>query len=769
MLEENMKHFTKKFLLCIGILFFSTFAFYSQKNNGIVQLSLNSVFQIDKLNINTENVGLYEKFEISFDLTGEWDNPFDPEQIKVDAVFIAPSGEKIIVPGFFYQEYRKEDIGLSGKPILITSSTTRSDLIMIGEPIWKVRFSPMQIGEYSWYIKATNKDKEIVTQIEKFDCFSYDSNKGFLRISRNNPLYFEFDDGTSFFGIAKGRQQGNTYPDIKTYERFANSGGNFNRLFLTNGPLNLGEMLPIPFRPDRGIGKYNMEGAWHLDRVLEDGEKYGIYHILTLTNQWTFNQQWAIHSYNAKNGGPIEQPAEYWTNEIAQQYFEKFLRYMVARWGYSTSVFSWDLWNEYSAMPGSNIAVSIPWHQRMSKFLRSIDPYKHIIHTNDGSLNGRDAMNALPEMEFISSNIYMVRNMAKVAEDITKQHTSKYGKPYVLTEFGTGHSVNSVGGYAGMDPERRMVHNGLWAPVVSGGATTGMAWEGNWLDHKIFYTYLKALSMFVDRVQFSKNEWHPVKISSFNYKDKTDKGGMFGDVIVEGWSGNYRLEAHTPDIFQIDHNGNVDHQASLNAVLENSTKSNRNSSVIFQMNYPAQGEFVVCVSEIRDTTLTPTLSVKVDGRKVLNKALKPLNEKDYQPLMYNQYYSIPVDKGNHKIQVENTGGGSFVTSFELRNFIENDGPKLEVRGIQSQSHILLWFKNQKFTLLHSLMNINWEPQPEGVITIVDVPNGKWIAEWINTINATIIKKELIENNNHQLILNTPIVNESVAVRLYKIT
>lgn len=113
-------------------------------------------------------------------------------------------------------------------------------------------------------------------------------------------------------------------------------------------------------------------------------------------------------------------------------------------------------------------------------------------------------------------------------------------------------------------------------------------------------------------------------------------------------------------------------------------------------------------------------------------------------------------------------------SFELRIFIENDGPKLEVRGIQSQSHILLWFKNQKFTLVHSLMNIcyvsniNWESQPEGVIIIVDVPNGKWIAEWINTINATIIKKELIDNNNRQLILNAPIVNESVAVRLYYI-
>ncbi|MFA6795264.1 MAG: DUF5060 domain-containing protein [Proteiniphilum sp.] len=751
-LLKNKLEFYIYILLLVLVSVIQPITLKSQPVNGIqfVQLSSEEPLEIKKIGVNSKRIGLYEKFEITFDLSGDWDNPFDLDQIEVNAHFYTPDGDSLIVPGFFYQEYYPKD----GRR-----------LEMVGNREWKVRFAPTQPGEYTWHIVVNNKGREIRTNREVFESINYNTSHGFLQISKDNPLYFEFVDGTPFFGVGMDREQGNTYPNEKIYHRFANAGGNFNRLFLTNGTLNLGEINPNNPRPDRGIGKINLEGAWHLDQVLEAGEKLGIYHMLSLTNQWTFNQKWESHAYNQSNGGVLNSPVEYWNNEEALKYFKRYLHYIVARWGYSTSVFSWDLWNEYSAMPGgTDSTLSIPWHQRMSRYLDSIDVFNHVIHTNDAYLNGFDWMHTLPEMELISTNIYMIRNMADVAYTWSGKLTEQFDKPYVLTEFGTGHGrERAVGGYSGVDPERRMIHNGFWGALMGGSASTALPWEFNWLDHEIFYTYIKAVSTFVENIPFSKRKWRPVEVDSFRFKNSHDIKSEYSDVIVEGWTGNFYLSKYVPDVFKIDEAGRVDHPESLNAVLG----ARSNSAVEFQVDYPTDGEFMVYICEVRSSRQTPQLTVLLDEQEVLKEDVLPLNIDNYQPFLHNQSYSIPVSKGNHRIRIKNSGNGSFVTSFELKNYVPKNND-LEIRGLQTEDHVLLWFKNQKFTLLHSLVGVNIQPQPEGLLHLKGVADGNWIVEWLNTVDATKIKTEIIESRNHQIVLETPIVKESVAVRLRKL-
>jgi hypothetical protein len=157
----------------------------------------------------------------------------------------------------------------------------------------------------------------------------------------------------------------------------------------------------------------------------------------------------------------------------------------------------------------------------------------------------------------------------------------------------------------------------------------------------------------------------------------------------------------------------------------------------------------------------------LDEQEVLKEDVLPLNIDNYQPFLHNQSYSIPVSKGNHRIRIKNSGNGSFVTSFELKNYVPKNND-LEIRGLQTEDHVLLWFKNQKFTLLHSLVGVNIQPQPEGLLHLKGVADGNWIVEWLNTVDATKIKTEIIESRNHQIVLETPIVKESVAVRLRKL-
>jgi hypothetical protein len=618
---------------------------------------------------------------------------------------------------------------------------------------------------------VNNKGEEAKSAVDHFSSISYNANHGFVRVSKNNPLYFEYSDGTPYFAVALGRSQG---ADGESYRRFAASGGNFNRLFLTNGGFNIEELLPRTPRADVGLGKMNLECSWNLDRTIELGEELGIHHILTLTNQWTFNSMWKSHTYNKANGGMLNSKNEYFTNEEAIKYFERRLRYIAARWSYSTAVASWDLWNEYSAM-GADLDVAIAWHKRIAHYLDELDVFDHIMHTNDGSLNGRDEMHALPEIQMVSTNNYGVKNIAKVAEVWTKRMTHEFNKPYILTEFGPGHGI---GNYGRMDPERRMVHDGLWSPVMSGSASTGMAWEGSWLGHERFCTYIHGVSSFVEDIPFSKRTWKPVEVSSFTFV--SPKPVHYGDVVFEGWPGNFSMskeKAVAQKFFQIDKEGNVENQEYLSAVLVSPDEKKtdwltapygRTSSVNFKMTYPKAGEFAVYVSELRDDDPTPELTVWVDNKEALRQALLPLKVDDYKPRIYNQVYTVKVPAGAHTIGVANTGGGSILTAFELQGFIPRSGPDVEVRGLQTDDYVLLWLKNQKFTYLHETVGVEVKPQAAGVLGLSNVPDGTWVAEWMDTVAGKFFKTEVVKSAGGKLALKTPEIKESVAVRLKRI-
>lgn len=86
-----------------------------------VNLSSHGPLKITELTVNSEKIGLYEKFEISFDLEGEWDNPFDPDQIKLDfhAFPLRPkevadsAQETVLEMGFFDSIYGRSKGGIT--------------------------------------------------------------------------------------------------------------------------------------------------------------------------------------------------------------------------------------------------------------------------------------------------------------------------------------------------------------------------------------------------------------------------------------------------------------------------------------------------------------------------------------------------------------------------------------------------------------------------------------------------------------------------------
>lgn len=727
--------------------------------DDVVRLGSSGTLAISDVTVSKTRVARYETVEVMFHMDGQWQNPFDADEIRVDAIFTSTDGERTTVPGFFYQEYRR------------TVSDGRESYHPVGLPCWKVRFAPPVAGSYACVLKAENAGREISVEAPGFECVLAGDGHGYLRISPHNRLYFEFDDGTPFCAVAMDKAMGSVSQFEHVYSRFAEAGGNFNRLFLTHGNLNIMERVVATSRPDKGVGKLNLEYCWCVDQILQLGEQLGIYHMLTLTNQTNFrtgNGGWDVNVYNVKNGGFLNKPGEYFTDERAQRVFEHLLRYAVARWGASTSVFSWDLWNEVSAAEGFQPATAAKWHQRMARYLRSVDEAKHVIHTNFGHLNSFAEIDGLPEMELVSTNIYAVKDAAHISEVWTKRLIERFGKPYMLTEYGIGHNMGTAG-YAPHDPERVMVHNGLWSPLLSGSAGTGMAWDWNWLDDDHFYRYIQAVAQAVKDIPFSRRSWRNVQVQAFEFADAS-REPYYADTLIEGFPGNYKFppEALGRELFTVQADGRLDRQDLLHARL-GQRQSWRAPAKSFQVRYPVDGQFIVYVPELGGGPKpAPRLTVTLDGNVVFEQDLVPYGPADsYDPRAYYQKYPIDVPAGAHTIRVANTGGGTIATAFELTNYVRRNGPNLEVRGIQTDDYILIWLKHPEFNWMYRRMGMTSDEQPAGQLTLRDVTDGTWSAQWIDTVEARSIRQESVTSNDSILRLQTPPTSKSLVVRLQR--
>lgn len=143
------------------------------------------------------SVAKYDKKEITFNVTTSASNlqlPYDPAApagatgatgISVDGVFTSPTGKVWVQPGFYYQVF--DDQTKNGSAWFYTT----------GQAVWKIRFSPDEVGTWQYYIKAQDRSGKVQTGVQSFTVTA-SSSHGFIRPSKTDPRYFEYSDGTYF-------------------------------------------------------------------------------------------------------------------------------------------------------------------------------------------------------------------------------------------------------------------------------------------------------------------------------------------------------------------------------------------------------------------------------------------------------------------------------------------------------------------------------------------------------------------------------------------
>ncbi len=215
---------------------------------------------IANVTVVSPTVGLYDSFVLTCTVTTTATNPYfpyDPDPppgvpagvgVSVDGLFSNDGWDTFVVqPSFLYQDYQRDCIGAKEGEDFCESG--REWLYPVGNPVWKIRFAPLETGTWRYRIRAT--DGSGTTYYPADGDFSFtvvpSNNHGFLRVSPTDPGYFEFSDGTPFIGVGHGSGFDNqrlSYAVDEEMRRLEENRVNFLRIWMTGSSVYMAPWHP---------------------------------------------------------------------------------------------------------------------------------------------------------------------------------------------------------------------------------------------------------------------------------------------------------------------------------------------------------------------------------------------------------------------------------------------------------------------------------------------------------------------------------------------
>jgi hypothetical protein len=286
---------------------------------------------------------------------------------------------------------------------------------------------------------------------------------------------------------------------------------------MTNSGRNQNWILSIQ---DSELGNdYNLEEAWAFDNILDLAFQNGVYFLLTLddVNQYTYN--WPDNLYNNALGGPCNYRSAIFTDPQARIFQQRIFRYIVARWGYSPNILSWELFNEIDELQWSDQdnwdwQALLNWHAGMADYFDTIDAHHHLINTSTGSFKLYPDLYGLAQMDLAQIHFYYVPGCCDYApsdpagRDIAnltryyayRLYNSVTAKPGLIGEFGLLGAGWSPSPLPDTDDPGVHLHNGLWSALMSGMAATSLSWH--WDYHRsndpAWWRHYAALAGYFD-------------------------------------------------------------------------------------------------------------------------------------------------------------------------------------------------------------------------------------------------------------------------------
>jgi hypothetical protein len=305
----------------------------------------------------------------------------------------------------------------------------------------------------------------------------------------------------------------NSLPGGTNYLRIEFSKNLKGLFYLGSAEIEAGQEENVLDAP--GLGRYYKKTTERLDEILNMCKEKGLYVMLTLdyhgifksgVDIWGSDAEWRTNPYNSANGGLCGKPIDFFTSAEAKKIYKNKLRYLVARWGYSTNLACWELWNEVDNVMGDQDipeAVIVSWHKEMANYLKEIDPYKHLVST---SISHREmpGLWKIENIDFSGWHLYGPHGNLKDIKKSIQKYIKEFDKPNIIGEFAAGWKGPGKD-FPGGIYELNM-HNGLWRGMFSPTPVLPLSWWWEWHYYKGHYFHFKAAAGFVSLMVKNENE-----------------------------------------------------------------------------------------------------------------------------------------------------------------------------------------------------------------------------------------------------------------------
>ncbi|HNW60116.1 MAG TPA: DUF5060 domain-containing protein [bacterium] len=469
---------------------------------------------ISRRSENSSRIPLYEKYEIVVDLANVvYTNPYNPDEVDVQALFTAPGGRQWRINGFY------DDV--------------------TGRNSWKVRFAPNEAGLWSYTLSVTTTAGRGSSPAYSFTAIA-SSHHGWLHRGSANPHYLVHDDGTPFFGVAMFWPWGIKESGLNTLKALG-----CNLVGFWNIPYDDNTLIESM---SSGLGRYDQSKCSRIDALLEWLEQRDMVlslsiwpHDLFCKSLSGWAQLWKNNPYNQ-----LCDVLDIYENPAAWRYMEKQYRYITARWGYSRAMGPWEIINEITgtdAYAAGRTAAGDAWIKKSYDALRALDPYDRPVTASKSGGHFWEAGYDLFDMP----NVHLyetdggtakftsnpVRSSMWAYHEAAQRMWNGYPKPAVMGEAGGGADKN-YGGYApGSTEYTRMFHNALWATWSSGLACSPFWWAFN--SHQSdtrFQEQLQHFASLATGIDYVRRPLQPAEVTVSG----ADAFALCDGALAFGWT-----------------------------------------------------------------------------------------------------------------------------------------------------------------------------------------------------------------------------------------
>lgn len=458
-------------------------------------------------------------------------NPYNPEQVDIYVVFESPSKKQKKAYAFYYEPYQRTRVGWSK---------------INGHYNWRVRIALDELGEWNYKLYINVKDNSYSSETHRIVCVQSEK-EGKLIIKKNSQFLYQTEQHKPFFAIGHNITHSAYYKltpqkaqnHIKWLKELADNGGNFFRL-------ELGGQNALPDWNNSSNYNSKQPQMWEFDNLIEKAEQLNLYFILFRHHtEITTGEEWDVvrwHENSYRKDFRLEKRIEYFTNKDVIKNQKHCLRYIFARWGYSSSFAFYeyqelDNWvkslaEEEDISEKKAIKIFTDWYINQKSYITDSLNVKDKLFINTYATTPDFELNPANKFMFYHSDVVGFHKYGQHKGinyqskfDKSQSIIKKINKPFFIEEMGV-----TAGGESEFIPlyvcSKIEFHNAIWATSFMGSVGTGLHW---WWDRGLhefkFYKDYNALQ------QFFENE----KIDDFDEVNKWSNKGNLKNATIENY------------------------------------------------------------------------------------------------------------------------------------------------------------------------------------------------------------------------------------------